>query len=101
MEEIGDMQKSIEDKQKRIGASVGDRKTATQISQALDYLRRALAIGPMLVTDLTRGTELHPRTLRRAAARLEVRRRRGGVSGPWIWSLPPEAHLFAPSTGQG
>jgi hypothetical protein len=97
MQEIGDMQKSIEGKPKSIGASVGDRETATQISQAVNYLRTALAAGPMLATDLTTGTELHVRTLRRAAQRLGITRTRRRESGAWVWHLPPEDRLFAPS----
>jgi hypothetical protein len=70
---------------------------ATKISQAMNYLRRRLADGPKFATDLAEGTTLHPRTLRRAAARLEVTRTRRGESGAWIWSLPKEDRLFAPS----
>lgn len=68
----------------------------TKISEAESYLRLWLGTGPKLATDLINGTTIHPRTLRRAARRLQITRSRRGEHGAWVWHLPPEDHLFAP-----
>jgi len=69
----------------------------TKIADAESYLRRRLADGPQLAISIAKGTTIHARTLRRAAFRLGVIRSRRGESGAWVWALPKEDRLFAPS----
>jgi hypothetical protein len=57
------------------------------IDEACDYLEQTLADGPRKVKELEEGTDLHTRTLRRAAEKLGVKRTRDGERGPWVWAL--------------
>jgi hypothetical protein len=64
------------------------REERSDIDEACDYLEQTLAGGPRKVKDLQDGTDVHARTLRRAAQKLAVQRTRDGERGPWIWALP-------------
>src|SRR5207249_10947843 len=59
----------------------------TDIEMACEYLQTALANGPIRVKELEAGTKIHPRTLRRASKKLEVKRTRDGENGPFLWAL--------------
>jgi RecA-family ATPase len=59
----------------------------TDIEMGCEYLQVALANGPVRVKELEAGTDIHPRTLRRASKKLEVRRTRDGEKGPYLWAL--------------
>jgi len=59
----------------------------TDIEMAREYLQVALANGAVRVKELEAGTEIHPRTLRRASKKLEVKRTRDGENGPFLWAL--------------
>jgi RecA-family ATPase len=63
------------------------REQRSDIDEACDYLEQTLAAGPRKVRELEEGTDVHPRTLRRAAQKLGVRRTRDGERGAWIWEL--------------
>jgi len=64
------------------------REERTDLEEACDYLVEALAGGPCKVKELEAGTEVHERTLRRAAKKISVKRSRDGENGPWLWALP-------------
>jgi hypothetical protein len=64
------------------------REERSDIAEACDYLEQTLAGGPRKVNELADGTDVHPRTLRRAAQKLGIRRTRDGERGPYIWALP-------------
>ncbi len=63
------------------------RDQRSDIDEACDYLEQTLASGPRKARELEEGTDVHVRTLRRAAQKLGVRRTRDGERGPWIWAL--------------
>jgi hypothetical protein len=63
------------------------REQRSDIDEACDYLEKTLAAGPRKVRELEEGTDVHPRTLRRAAQKLRVQRTRDGERGAWIWEL--------------
>jgi hypothetical protein len=63
------------------------REERSDIDEACDYLEQSLANGPRKVRELEDGTDVHARTLRRAAQKLGVQRTRDGERGPWIWAL--------------
>ena len=68
-------------------AAESTREERSAIDEACDYLEQALADGPRKVKELEEGTDLHTRTLRRAAEKLGVKRTRDGERGPWVWAL--------------
>ncbi len=60
-------------------------------SEALEWLREALACGPVLAAELKQRASaagVRARTLERAAARLGVRRERPTFGGAYTWALP-------------
>lgn len=63
------------------------REERSDIDEACDYLEQALAGGPRKVKELEDGTDVHVRTLRRAAQKLGVRRTRDGERRPYVWAL--------------
>lgn len=64
------------------------REERSDIDEACDYLEQTLAAGPRKVKELEDGTDVHRRTLQRAAQKLGVKRTRDGERGPWAWELP-------------
>ena len=70
----------------QIAESTADERS--DIDEACNYLEQTLATGARTVKELEEGTDVHPRTLRRAAQKLGVKRTREGERGPWIWALP-------------
>jgi hypothetical protein len=64
------------------------REERSDQEAACDYLKQALDGGPRKVKELEDSTDVHPRTLRRAASKLGVKRTRDGERGPYIWTLP-------------
>jgi hypothetical protein len=68
-------------------AAESTREERSDIDEACDYLIENLTGGPKKVKELQDGTELHPRTLRRAAQKLGLKRSRDGERGAWIWEL--------------
>jgi hypothetical protein len=56
------------------------------------FLSNLLASGEMKQTDIeaaVEGTFMTMITVRRAADKLEVIKRKDGMAGPWLWRLPP------------
>jgi len=72
----------------------GDPGERSALAEAEDFLRDALAEGPVATTDVQKQADLAGvarATLRRAKERLGVRVGKGGMKGGWYWSLPPDA----------
>lgn len=69
-------------------AAESTREERSDIDEACDYLQQTLAKGPKKVKELEDGTDVHTRTLRRAAQKLGVQRTRDGERGPYLWGLP-------------
>jgi hypothetical protein len=69
----------------------GDRKLA----EANQWLTEQLRLGSMeqkQIRELANNAGISYATLRRAKKALQVRDRKAGMSGPWMWSLPEGAH---------
>jgi hypothetical protein len=69
-------------------AAESTREERSDLEEACDYLKQALARGPRKVKELEDGTCVHTRTLQRAAQKLGVKRTRDGERGAWVWELP-------------
>ena len=69
-------------------AAESTREERSDIDEACDYLEQSLASGPRKIKELEDGTDVHTRTLRRAAQKLGVKRTRDGERGAWVWELP-------------
>jgi len=68
-------------------------------SEAVGLVRTMLARGPALATDIyseaaARG--ISESALKRAGKRLDIARRKSGMSGGWYWALPEEATKSPP-----
>lgn len=73
----------------------------TQLTEAIDVLRDALAQGPVPVPDLqelVRGAGLSWGTARRAQVQLGIISEKAGFSGGWQWRLPEGAQRHGMST---
>jgi RecA-family ATPase len=68
-------------------AAESDPEERSEIEEACEFLRDALATGPRKVKELEASSGVSERTLRRASKRLDVRRSREGAKGPWLWAL--------------
>lgn len=74
-------------------AAAPDSVAVGGIRVATDFLRRQLAGGPQQASQVRITGEaagLHWRCLQAAASRLGVERRKAGMRGGWVWSLPKE-----------
>jgi hypothetical protein len=69
-------------------AAESTREERSEIDEASNYLEQTLADGPRKVKELEEGTDVHRRTLQRAAQKLGVKRTRDGERGAWVWELP-------------
>ncbi len=80
-----------------------DKKKETEIGRAVDFLKKALAGGPRLQTEVedeaVNGELISRPTLRRAKVKLGVisKQQLGVKNGPWMWALPnsPEKEVEA------
>ncbi len=68
-------------------AAESTREERSEIDEACNYLEQSLGGGSRKVKDLEDGTDVHVRTLRRAAQKLGVQRTRDGERGAWVWAL--------------
>ncbi|WP_158943144.1 AAA family ATPase [Granulicella sp. S190] len=64
-------------------------KRRTQVDDAEDYLREALADGPKFINDLVKNSGFNKNALDRASVRGGIKKTRKGESGPWLWELNP------------
>lgn len=65
----------------------------SQIAEAVRFLEKHLADGPVKSADLkidARGAGISERTLDRAKTRLGIKSQKSGLSGAWFWELPEE-----------
>jgi hypothetical protein len=69
-------------------AAESTREERSEIDEACNYLEQTLADGPRKVKELEEGTDVHRRTLQRAAQKLGVKRTRDGERGAWVWEIP-------------
>jgi len=63
------------------------------LGDAMDWLVNALAAGPVKQKEVeaaARAEMISFTTLKRAKDKLNVQSKKGGMSGPWFWSLPVE-----------
>lgn len=77
-------------------ALAGDRggDGSGAVAEATDWLREALAAGPVAAQEVKRraaGDGIALRTLDRAKTRLGVRAAPDGYRGPWVWHLPGQS----------
>lgn len=71
------------------------------LEAACDFLQDQLSMGPVLSTSVYASADrahISRGTLRRAAARLGVKRTRDGFSGPWLMMTPETVRAQTPST---
>lgn len=68
-----------------------DERTKSQVDEAVDFFRDALADGPRLVKEVkqeAKDADIAAATLRRARERLGIRASRERFDGDWTWALP-------------
>lgn len=66
------------------------------IADAIRFLKEQLANGGKLKSDLdieARGEGINTASLNRAKARLQIKPRKTGLTGGWIWELPEDAQV--------
>lgn len=64
-------------------------KRKTQLDEAREYLREALKDGPKLVREELEGDAPVPlHVLQKASKEMNLRKKRRGEGGPWVWALP-------------
>jgi hypothetical protein len=76
-------------------ATSNEPEKRTQLTEAIDVLRDALAHGPIAVPDMQemmREAGLSWATARRAQVQLGIVSEKAGFSGGWQWRLPEGAH---------
>jgi len=82
-----------------------DDDGGSALDEAVEWLREALADGPVQAKDVKRQARwdaIAPRTLDRAKAQLKVIAAPDGYRGPWVWRLPntPTERHSAPESPQ-
>jgi RecA-family ATPase len=75
-------------------AEAGGHKARDQLREAMEFLKEALANGPMKQTDIKReavGQGISSATLRRAKEKLKIisEKGKGSLDADWTWRLPP------------
>lgn len=71
--------------------SIAEENENSTLAAAMRYLSELLANGPMIAGDIFKdleGSGYSKRSIQRAANKLRVQRRKGGMRGGWLWSLP-------------
>jgi archaellum biogenesis ATPase FlaH len=74
-----------------------------KLAQACEWLKSALVSGEQKqeeIQSLAKSEGISQATLRRAKKTLNLNSRKDGLTGPWIWSLPEDAH-DSPEDAQG
>lgn len=69
-----------------------------KLAEAIEWLRSQLSAGSVeekRIRELAEKVDISKATLRRAKNALRVTSRKGGMSGPWMWSLSEGAQDFA------
>ncbi len=71
----------------------GTPERTSALREATEWLEGAVAGGPRPANEVFRLAEaagIKPKTLRRAREELGIAPHKAGMTGPWIWSLPPK-----------
>jgi hypothetical protein len=84
-------------------AEADGRKGRDDLRDAIDFLKAALANGPMKHDEITRDAKangISERTLRRAKAKLSIESvKPDGAKAEWIWTLPGTKATFHETEG--